>query len=471
MKEINNLNSPFIHLFSISDDKYLFDVNTDRILQIPDFVYLYLNGDLLKEAQKREEAELYIERLKSKGFLKTTRIRKTEHPETLYLESYLKSRVTTMILQVTQNCNLRCEYCVYSGSYYNRMHTNKRMSWDMAKKGIDFLERHSADCGRVYISFYGGEPLLEFELIKKSIDYANDRLKGKEIFYNLTTNGTLITEEMISFFQKHNLHLMISLDGPEKIHDLHRKFIDGTGSYKSLFYNLYMIKNRFPQYYKDNISFNTVLDPQNGYDYISDYIVKNEILNQEMFTSGIINPTNRKEELAISETFLIEKNYEHFLMLMEKIGKINIGRSSPLNKSDSFEIDELEYNRRFYAFTELPEKSHHVGPCIPSSFRLFLSADGNFYPCEKVCESTDFMVIGNIEEGIDISKVCRLLNIEEYNQDECHTCWAYNYCQTCVAETELSDGVPHQSKENCNKTRKRVEELFKDYCILKKYRK
>lgn len=469
MKKVREMDFPFIHLFSIGTDKYLFDVNTDRILQIPEDVYLFLSDSLSENDLQNEEVKIYVEKLKSKGFLKTTRIRKTEHPETAYLESHLKSRVTSMILQVTQNCNLRCEYCVYSGSYYNRVHTNKRMPWDLAKKGIDFLERYSADCERVYLSFYGGEPLLEFDMIKKCILYANERLRGKQIFYNLTTNGTLINEEIVSFFQEQDLHIMISLDGPEEIHDLHRKYIDGKGSYETLFQNLKMIKEKFPKYYNENISFNTVLDPQNGYDHISDYIVKNEILNQEMFTSGIINTTNRKEELGFSETFLVEKNYEHFLMLMDEIGKIDIEGRSPLSKMDSYEIDDIKYNRRFYDFTELPEKSHHAGPCIPGSFRLLLSVDGDFYPCERVCEDTDFMIIGDIDRGLDLPKIHKLLNIEEYNKDECHVCWAYNYCHTCVAETELTDGMPQQSIESCNRTRKRVEELFKDYCVLKKY--
>lgn len=161
---------PFIHTFTAGNNCYLYDVNTDKILHIPENVYQCLeNNPDEQELEKVTDAgaKEYILNLKEKGFLKTTRVEETEHPETKFLSSYLDSKVTTLILQVTQNCNLRCDYCVYSGSYHNRIHSNKRMSFEMAKKGIDFLAEHSGECDKIHLGFYGGEPLLEFELIHK----------------------------------------------------------------------------------------------------------------------------------------------------------------------------------------------------------------------------------------------------------------------------------------------------------------
>lgn len=84
------------------------------------------------------------------------------------LDDILDVNIESINLQVTQNCNLRCEYCPYTGNFYNnRRHTNKSMSFELVKRGIDFLYNHSMNCEVVNVAFYGGEPLLEFELIKK----------------------------------------------------------------------------------------------------------------------------------------------------------------------------------------------------------------------------------------------------------------------------------------------------------------
>lgn len=85
-------------------------------------------------------------------------------------------------MQVTQNCNLRCQYCVYSGSYINRVHNNKRMSVEVAKQAIDFLVKHSENSKEISIGFYGGEPLLEVPLIREVVDYAEGVFSGKNFF-------------------------------------------------------------------------------------------------------------------------------------------------------------------------------------------------------------------------------------------------------------------------------------------------
>ncbi len=142
-------------------------------------------------------------------------------------------------LQVTQNCNLHCSYCAYSGNYENRSHKALNMDIETAKKGIDYLIEHSPDNEIVDIGFYGGEPLLTFNLIKECVAYAEKKAEGKNMMFNLTTNGTLIKPEMIDFFEKHNVSITISIDGPREIHDLNRKFAhSGTGSFDIMMKNL-----------------------------------------------------------------------------------------------------------------------------------------------------------------------------------------------------------------------------------------
>ncbi len=309
----NKREQPFIHTFTVGDHFYLYDVNTDKILLIPKKVYHYLEQKLtekeMEDIEDPEDPEVahYIAELRGKGFLKTKRVQISEHPETQFLSSYMESKITSLVLQVTQNCNLRCEYCIYSGSYYNRIHSNKRMSYDMAKRGIDFLAEHSGDCNHVHIGFYGGEPLLEFELIKKCMEYARERCRGKKVYFNLTTNGTVLTKEMVEVFEKYDMHLMFSLDGPKEIHDLSRKFMSNEGSFEKLITNVRMIKEDFPLYFKEHVVFNTVLNPERSYSCVSDFIGGDELLRNSPFISGIINPVNAKNKKFFLSN-LLKKN-------------------------------------------------------------------------------------------------------------------------------------------------------------------
>ena len=190
-------NKPFIHLFRTPLGFYFYDVNTNEIVEVDHQIYRYLE---VGENESSEQIQSRISSLKMRGYLKEKHVEQTKHPVTELLPFYAESKIGQLILQVTQNCNLRCNYCVYSGGYDTRMHNNKRMSFEMAKKSIDFLKLHSRNQERVIIGFYGGEPLLEFSLIKKCVEYAESTLKGKKIEYSTTTNATLLNDEVIRYF-------------------------------------------------------------------------------------------------------------------------------------------------------------------------------------------------------------------------------------------------------------------------------
>lgn len=112
------------------------------------------------------------------------------------------SKSFPLVLQVTQKCNLRCSYCVYSGDYKNRNHSQKEMSWETAKEAVDYLYGHSMSSEDIYISFYGGEPLLMFRLIKEVVEYVKREYCQRTVHFNLTTNGTLFTPEIVQYLLK-----------------------------------------------------------------------------------------------------------------------------------------------------------------------------------------------------------------------------------------------------------------------------
>ena len=255
---------PFIHLFETQGGKYIFDVNTNMIIKTKNETFSLLER-LLNSNNENNNTELFneygnnkdIKKLKSCRFLSSKKVKEIEHPYGDILEYYMSNNLSMVILQLTQQCNLRCLYCTYSGSYTNRTHKNVRMNFETVKKGIEFLIDNSKDKDEICIGFYGGEPLLEFELMKKSILYTKQITEGKETYFSFTTNGTLFTKDIIEFLMLHDVHIVISLDGPKEIHDKNRKFaVSGCGTFEQVVKNLEFFKENYPQ---TKIAFNTVL--------------------------------------------------------------------------------------------------------------------------------------------------------------------------------------------------------------------
>ena len=225
---------------------YMYDRNTNKILKVSQEEYEQLKE--VEAGQRLFEEFAFKEKFQTRGFLKENIVEKIEHPELGLLEHYVNHRVNQLVLQVTQNCNLRCDYCVYSGKYDNRTHSSKIMSWDTAKKAMDYLIIHSDELDEIVIGFYGGEPLLNLELIKECVDYMSTHVEGKKVSYSITTNGTLLTPDIAEYLSKNKFNILISLDGSKKEHDANRKFANGKGSFDTIMSNLRNIKNHDPEF-------------------------------------------------------------------------------------------------------------------------------------------------------------------------------------------------------------------------------
>ena len=242
---------PFIHCFRTYNCCYFYDFNTNAIVRIPESVYVHLQH-LEKGTANISECDAdvneILNRLTEQGFLSSHHWCKIEHPASRLLENYLEGSVQSLTLQVTQQCNLKCEYCPYSGGFYNRQHNNRKMSFEIAKKAIDFYFLHSFDIPDAQIGFYGGEPLIEFEMIRRIVEYCNNEYYGKKIRYFVTTNATLLTEEKmtgmnnretflktepemdITQFAKTELDLVYADESPNQILDVFYPE-DGEGPY------------------------------------------------------------------------------------------------------------------------------------------------------------------------------------------------------------------------------------------------
>lgn len=460
--------TPFIHLMKNSLGYFIYDVNRNKILKVPANVYLYLSNNEKSPPAQENEIFSYIEMLKDKGYLKTNRVEIPEHPVTEVYDAYLKNDLCHLTLQVTQMCNLNCKYCAYSGGYYNRVHANKWMDMEIVRKSIDFFIKHSRDSKRFAISFYGGEPLLAFDLIKESVIYALERAEGRKVMFNFTTNGTLLTEEKMNFLIEHDFIILISLDGPKEIHDKNRVFAaNNKGSFDSIMKNVNMLKQNYPDFYEKNISFNSVLDPTNRFSNINDFITNSSLLEDNRFFSTVINDNYAKNEIQYSKEFNIELRYEMFKLLLHKTGWLEVTEVSPLVINYLSNIKRIAYSMNNLYQNEIGVKNHRGGPCMPGVQRLFVTVHGDFHPCERVSESSPVTKIGHIETGFDIQKAKQILNLEQKTADKCKNCWAYYYCKICVAKAD--DGIEISSSKisiSCNWVRQQVEEELQNLCVL-----
>jgi uncharacterized protein len=463
-------NQPFIHLFKTRDKNYLYDVNTNTILQITEDIFnLLSNNSICNKSFSNKKAQEKIEKLKSYGFLSNKRLKAIEHPYDHLLSFYLKCRLNTITLQVTQQCNLRCGYCVYSGSYEGRTHSNKIMDIKIAKKGIDFLINHSTESPVIDVGFYGGEPLLRFDFIKECISYAKEKAKGKHISFHMTTNGTLLNDYIIDYLVQNDVRLLISLDGPQEIHDKNRRFaVNGKGTFHVILNNVKTINDRYPEYAKRKVAVNAVLDSTSNFKCINDFFTQCDDIKDFKINTSFVSNAYSKNKINFYETFLIQYRYERFKYLLYKIGKIDKKYISRLFDKD-FNITKRDiYEREHYE--SLPERGHPSGPCLPGVRKLFLDVNGTFFPCERVNELSEVMKIGNIYEGFNIDKIRQLLNIGKTTENACLNCWAYRFCSLCAI---ASDDIDCLSKEkrisNCNKVRLQAESRLKEYCVLKEF--
>lgn len=461
-------NKPFIYLFKTPGAHYVYDVNTNRILNVKKNIY-----DILAKTQTADAAPEdleHIEAMKQNGFLASNRIEEIMHPVTPQIEYLLNNGLTMLTLQITQNCNLRCEYCLYSPNYINRTHNNQRMTFETAKKGIDFLINRSLDSQTISIGFYGGEPLLEYDLIKKCVAYTKEQGEGKKLLFSMTTNATLLDDEKIAFLMENDFNIMISLDGPEEVHNRHRKFaVSGCGSFETVTNNLKVIKQKYPEFYK-KIGFIAVLDQANDFGCLNTFFTDTSIFEDNTFRFSEISDDNLlTDKFRATEDFKIKRDYEIFKIYLNKLGRMDDKYISPIVNEYYIQIKQKIHRDRRPEL-KAPRIAHHGGPCIPGVLRLFMSADGTFYPCERVSETSTMMRIGHIDTGFDVEKVRTLLNIGKLTASDCKKCWAYRFCYLCAGYADKEDHLSADKKiSRCKEVRTDAATSLLEYCTLREF--
>lgn len=459
---------PFIKLVKTPNSYYFYDVNTNSIVNIGKEEYDYLKDEL--SGKKLEKKNDNIEELRNSGLLSDKRICKMIHPETEHIEYYLDRHINQITLQITQCCNLRCSYCAYSNdkNELQRNHSNKRMSMEVAKKAIDFLLEHSCDSEEIIIGFYGGEPFLEYDFIKEIVIYVNENVVGKKVRFSVTTNGTLIDIDKVSFLIDNNTSIMISVDGPQRIHDMSRKFESGKGTFDVICKNIEELYRKYGSELKKYISINMVINPSNDFDEIDSIFDKEVFRNVEVRTT-IVDDLYIDNKTRYSEKYICKYRYHLFCAMIKQLSIVKNIHYSPM-----LEGYLAKMNKNYEDFKEtykcLPDIGAPSGPCIPGKRRLFVNTDGEFYPCERVSENSDIMNIGSLDKGFEFEKIIEIMNIVSLTEEQCRNCFATSKCTICARLADDKGKLSSEKKiQFCDSVRADVEQSIREVILRKEY--
>jgi uncharacterized protein len=317
-------------------------------------------------------------------------------------------------LDVTNDCVLTCNYC------YRGKKNKHKLSWETGTKAIDFLIKHSQNQKRIFISFMGGEPLLEFELIRRLVLYAKKKAMyyGIKIYFKLVTNCVLINNDMIRFFCQHKIGLCTSIDGCPESQDKHRHFPNGNGTSAIIEPKIKKILKFIP----DAIAYMTISN-----DTVNKWFENILYLLNLGYTNLLMLP--------IPESNWTERQFEHMQCELRKISNFYIDRfraGSPLSIEGLFDagLQSIVKPSR--------QRKHYCGA---GKDKLLVATDGTLYPCTGFgriidANSRKQWNLGSIFKGINQEKRKIFVNLDCTSQTkaDCENCLAVHSCSiSCMA--------------------------------------
>lgn len=464
---------PFIHMISTPMDHYLYDVNTNMFAKVDGDTYQYLKEVEQQDGMQKVAVNVHIKQeiefLRAQGFLSIKHPQKIRHSHSDLMEYHLNENIMQMALQVTQQCNFRCAYCIYGDSdfEFQREHSSKRMTLETALTAVDFFAARCGNQENITLGFYGGEPLLEFPLIQEVVKYAEEKLYAKDLSFTITTNASLLTPDIACFLCEHNFITVISLDGTPETHDRSRRFAkNGKGSFSVIRKNLVEAKKICPDF---QFSFNTVVDARYPCDSLHQLFSGEDFFKESHVESTSIDDQFSVEKVVPSDIFLRQNNqhiFKGYLAFRGVYNRDSVSRVAYMNLLSNFG----HFQTAMRSSVSLPDEMAPGGPCIAGERRLFVSVDGNLYPCEKVSETSEAMIIGNLWDGFDMDKVDRIINVAQTTAENCKKCWAFRHCMLCCRQSDnCGELCADLRRSQCDWVRSQVENIFKDYLWTKEF--
>lgn len=376
------------------------------------------------------------------------------------IKSYiLRDGLSQLTLGVTEDCNFRCKFCAYSDNYeYSRNHSKKYMEFSIAKKAIDYylsLVKESNKYNPIrepVIGFYGGEPLLHFELIKRCVEHVDNEYQHEKT-YTLTTNCSLLDTEKAEWLMENDFYILVSLNGPEDEHDRLRVYKDGKGTFKDVMENLSPIIDKG----YEKISSLPV------FDWKSDFFKWEEFFNRKNIPSAMmISEVSHEGGSKYYERFTKE-DHLNFLEHLNMAKKYYFENIDSLKKEELSIFDNLfgipPRATLFDRISIYPQNltMPFTGSCVPGR-KIFVDVNGRYHICEKVMG--DFP-IGNVNEGLNFEKISNLINEYFSHMDKCPDCRVRRQCNCCFQHFMTDNGFSCSS-EVCEKKEDIMKKSFVD---------
>ncbi|MCM3603486.1 thioether cross-link-forming SCIFF peptide maturase [Robertmurraya korlensis] len=351
-----------------------------------------------------------------------------------------KTYVKALCFNVAHTCNLSCDYCFASQGKYNG--DRAIMSFDVGKRAIDFLIENSGHHRNLDIDFFGGEPLMAWNVVKQIVSYARSKEKEyhKKFRFTFTTNGMLLNKKVTEFLNEEMDNVVLSLDGRKEVHDRLRRTVNGKGSYDHIVPKFQeFIKNRGEkEYYVRGTYTHDNVDFTNDIFHIAD--LGFDKLSMEPV---ICNP---KEPYALTEEDLPEIYNQYEILAKEMIARNENGK-------------KFTFYHYMLDLSEGPCIQKRISGCGSGTEYLAVTPWGELFPCHQFVGDEEFSM-GNIWDGITKPEIQAQFKASNcYSKPECQNCWAKLYCSGgCPANSLHATGSINGTFEfSCDIFRKRVE--------------
>lgn len=439
-----------IHQYKSNGYNMVLDVNSGSVHVVDNVTYDVLQ--LLDEGKKEEET---VEVLKDRYPEQEIRdaveeCRELEKEGMLFTEDIYEGAiemfaerpvvVKALCLHIAHDCNLACRYCfAEEGEYHGR---RALMSLEVGKKALDFLIANSGARKNLEVDFFGGEPLMNWQVVKDLVAYGREQEKihNKNFRFTLTTNGVLLDDEVMEFCNREMGNVVLSIDGRKEVHDFMRPFRKGAGSYdlivpkfqkfaESRHQDKYYVRGTFTHY---------------NLDFAADVLHLADLGFKQISVEPVVAPPT--EDYAIREEDLPIIFEQYDILAREMIRRQKEGRG-------------FNFFHFMVDLTGGPCVYKRLSGCGSGTEYLAVTPWGDFYPCHQFVGNEEFL-LGNVEDGIVRNDLtCEFKKCNVYSKKECSTCFARFYCSGgCAANSYNFTGKINDVYEiGCKMQQKRIE--------------